>query len=312
MSSRGYSSEEDAHRDPHLYRESPPLVSKSIEDNENVPYPGSRARPLVILDNDDDDKILSPIPRARKVEGPPPTVPVIMRGPATGKGLITQETLSQLNISMGGDGTFHQPVGPLRVCRFEDILLKQNIRQTADKFVRQSLSLRQSSKRLLNFNNKRPQRDERSPESAESSSLPFKHQHTVLNIIQKFLEEACFYFAQKWLPDLLKKKGWEIPEQGELHLWWRNIKNHRVPAHAVNFGDLDVESLSRQVGKICGFSHPEEGTSMPHARSVKLTSRFWNPGQRNPPFYGSPKTYPKSEIEIISPAYHIDFARSSG
>ncbi|RDL36161.1 uncharacterized protein BP5553_06773 [Venustampulla echinocandica] len=74
--------------------------------------------------------------------------------------------------------------------------------------------------------------------------LPFRLEHTLMTCIQKLLEETCFHFAEKWIPDLLRKQGWDTPEAGELNHWWGALKHSQVPRHAVNFQSSDeVEYL---------------------------------------------------------------------
>lgn len=49
--------------------------------------------------------------------------------------------------------------------------------------------------------------------------LPFQAQHVVLTTIQNLLEESCFEFASKWLPDELEARGWDCPAAVELTKW---------------------------------------------------------------------------------------------
>jgi hypothetical protein len=80
--------------------------------------------------------------------------------------------------------------------------------------------------------------------------LPFKLQHDLLTTVQTLLEEACFYFAQKWLPEVLKRRDWDTPEQGELTAWWNIFKDCCVPEYAVAFHGLGVAQIFRSCREI--------------------------------------------------------------
>ncbi|GAP86305.1 putative ubiquinol-cytochrome-c reductase cytochrome [Rosellinia necatrix] len=49
--------------------------------------------------------------------------------------------------------------------------------------------------------------------------LPLGTQHRILTDLQRLLEDACFDFAQRAMPDVLEKKGWGCSEAAELNLW---------------------------------------------------------------------------------------------
>ncbi|MCJ1257356.1 hypothetical protein MMC24_005181 [Lignoscripta atroalba] len=65
--------------------------------------------------------------------------------------------------------------------------------------------------------------------------LPYKTQHRILGTIQSLLEECCYEFGGKWLPNLISAKQWECPESVELNEWahklLKNIKS--IPASAL-------------------------------------------------------------------------------
>lgn len=83
--------------------------------------------------------------------------------------------------------------------------------------------------------------ERQNPSSA--TYLPFKLQHDLLTTIQVLIEEACFYFAQKWLPGVLESKGWNTPEQGELTSWWKILKNTSVPSQAISFRGREAQGI---------------------------------------------------------------------
>ncbi len=49
--------------------------------------------------------------------------------------------------------------------------------------------------------------------------LPFRTQHRLLVKVQAILEQACFEFGQRTMPDVLRKHRWDCPESCELNLW---------------------------------------------------------------------------------------------
>lgn len=80
--------------------------------------------------------------------------------------------------------------------------------------------------------------------------LPFKLQHDFLTVIQKLLEEACFYFAQKWVPEALVDQQWSTPEQGELTAWWQVLSRRVVPRDAIHFPITGPAALFTRVRQI--------------------------------------------------------------
>ncbi|KAM0499127.1 hypothetical protein ACHAP8_005837 [Fusarium lateritium] len=53
--------------------------------------------------------------------------------------------------------------------------------------------------------------------------LPFSAQHRLMVFVQHKLEEMCFSFSQRHLPDLLHERGLDCPEALELHKWLRTF-----------------------------------------------------------------------------------------
>jgi hypothetical protein len=66
---------------------------------------------------------------------------------------------------------------------------------------------------------------------------PLKVQISLHSALQKVLEDALWHFARQWIPDLLLRNGWHIPEAGELKLWWDSFADRQLPQHAL---DLNV------------------------------------------------------------------------
>ncbi|KAH7118178.1 hypothetical protein B0J13DRAFT_569668 [Dactylonectria estremocensis] len=49
--------------------------------------------------------------------------------------------------------------------------------------------------------------------------LPFRTQHQLLVKVQTILEQACFAFRQRVMPDVLQKNRWDYPKSTEHNLW---------------------------------------------------------------------------------------------
>jgi hypothetical protein len=88
------------------------------------------------------------------------------------------------------------------------------------------------------------------PEEILGTYLPFKIQHGLLGSIQALIEETCFYFAEKWLPEVLTRQGWSTPEQGELTAWWPLLSKCHIPPQAVAFGPERAATLFRYCRQI--------------------------------------------------------------
>lgn len=54
--------------------------------------------------------------------------------------------------------------------------------------------------------------------------LPYRTQHRILNTTQAVVEECCFEFGKKWLPQVITREGWESPESGELTKWTKHLR----------------------------------------------------------------------------------------
>ncbi|KAI0191402.1 hypothetical protein EV127DRAFT_363792 [Xylaria flabelliformis] len=49
--------------------------------------------------------------------------------------------------------------------------------------------------------------------------LPLRTQHRILTNVQSILEEVCFDYAERFMPEILKKNRWDCSEAAELNLW---------------------------------------------------------------------------------------------
>jgi hypothetical protein len=49
--------------------------------------------------------------------------------------------------------------------------------------------------------------------------LPFQAQYELMTQLQTAMEHCCFYFSQKYLPDVLENRGWDCPVATTLDRW---------------------------------------------------------------------------------------------
>lgn len=54
---------------------------------------------------------------------------------------------------------------------------------------------------------------------SEPNMMPFIHQYDLLNDVLRMLERACFFWAKKTIPDILKQKKWFAWQKVELLDW---------------------------------------------------------------------------------------------
>ncbi|RAL67790.1 hypothetical protein DID88_008517 [Monilinia fructigena] len=68
--------------------------------------------------------------------------------------------------------------------------------------------------------------------SSPDLGLPYEVQHYILGMMQRIMEEGCFAFASRWIPDVLQRNNWTCSEAVELSTW-RTILPENVPAAAL-------------------------------------------------------------------------------
>lgn len=76
--------------------------------------------------------------------------------------------------------------------------------------------------------------------------IPYRVQHLLLTVTQRLLEECCFEFATKWLPNVLKERKWDCAEAVELNRWVRVLLKYSgsLPQHAFNNdGNLPLKTI---------------------------------------------------------------------
>jgi hypothetical protein len=78
--------------------------------------------------------------------------------------------------------------------------------------------------------------------------IPFRAQHYFYKAVQRILEEVCFHFANRHCPEVLRARGWEVPESGEFNAWWSALSPHMIPADFVNvIPGLDIRCLFKRL-----------------------------------------------------------------
>ncbi|QSZ30595.1 hypothetical protein DSL72_000152 [Monilinia vaccinii-corymbosi] len=68
--------------------------------------------------------------------------------------------------------------------------------------------------------------------SSPDLGLPYEVQHYILGMMQRIMEEGCFAFASRWIPDVLQRNKWTCSEAVELSTW-RTILSENVPVAAL-------------------------------------------------------------------------------
>ncbi|KAI1375489.1 hypothetical protein F4677DRAFT_423017 [Hypoxylon crocopeplum] len=82
--------------------------------------------------------------------------------------------------------------------------------------------------------------------------IPYTAQHLILNEAQRMLEESCFEFVQKRLPEVLQDKGWECASSAELTQWTRLLakKADKLPKEAFNSGGTSLAEVLFATNKL--------------------------------------------------------------
>ncbi|ESZ96067.1 hypothetical protein SBOR_3544 [Sclerotinia borealis F-4128] len=68
--------------------------------------------------------------------------------------------------------------------------------------------------------------------SSPDLGLPYEVQHYILGMMQRIMEEGCYAFASRWIPDVLQRNNWTCSEAVELSTW-RRILPENVPLTAL-------------------------------------------------------------------------------
>ncbi len=85
------------------------------------------------------------------------------------------------------------------------------------------------------------------------SHIPYSAQHLMTTEIQRLLERSCFYFATKYLPNILQVRKWISPEAGELSKWILILEKHYIELskHCANIeSEASLRSLFAQVNTL--------------------------------------------------------------
>ncbi|TVY34962.1 Uncharacterized protein LSUB1_G008164 [Lachnellula subtilissima] len=91
----------------------------------------------------------------------------------------------------------------------------------------------------------RPQTNYTSPPVSKPPDLglPYEVQHYILAMIQRILEEGCYDFASRWVPNKLFEYNWTCPEAVELSTW-KKMLPEILPPNAIT----DVPNTSLEKG----------------------------------------------------------------
>jgi hypothetical protein len=68
--------------------------------------------------------------------------------------------------------------------------------------------------------------------------IPFSVQHRLFARLQTLLENACYTFASKRLPDVLVREDWTCPESVELNRWPKVLLTYRAEFHESSVAEL--------------------------------------------------------------------------
>lgn len=63
--------------------------------------------------------------------------------------------------------------------------------------------------------------------------LPYEVQHFVLTMTQRIMEEGCYDFASRWMPNVLRDKHYTCSEAVELSEW-RRLLPESIPSEAID------------------------------------------------------------------------------
>jgi len=77
---------------------------------------------------------------------------------------------------------------------------------------------------------------------APDLGLPFQVQHYVLTLIQRLLEEGCYDFAARWLPQKLNDSRWDCAEAVELSTWRDFLPSNLPPNSLKPLSNYTLES----------------------------------------------------------------------
>ncbi|KAJ8126091.1 hypothetical protein O1611_g7549 [Lasiodiplodia mahajangana] len=83
--------------------------------------------------------------------------------------------------------------------------------------------------------------------------LPLRTQHRILTDVQRILEDACFDFGQRAMPDILKRKRWDCSEAAELNLWAAELLQRQ--SEFANRADNIGQPLTKLLRSVADIRH---------------------------------------------------------
>jgi hypothetical protein len=75
--------------------------------------------------------------------------------------------------------------------------------------------------------------------------LPLPSQHRILVKIQAILEDACYTFGERKVPEIMEKEGWDSPECVELNIWTQIFRSNEE-----KFDTHKIQELGKPFGQI--------------------------------------------------------------
>ena len=81
-------------------------------------------------------------------------------------------------------------------------------------------------------------------------SLPLEAQHHILVCLQTLLEEACYTFGKRNMPDSLHLRGWDCAAAVELNRWMEELKKKPAKLACDKTHALPLDDLFRSIANI--------------------------------------------------------------
>ena len=106
---------------------------------------------------------------------------------------------------------------------------------------------------LLSTSSLPPASNDSEVQSLYLTSIPHRAQHLLLTVTQCLLEDCCFEFAIRSLPDILKEHMWDCPEAVELNKWICVLLKYfsSLPQYTFNDGSgLPLKTVFLSVNKV--------------------------------------------------------------
>ncbi|KAF9773105.1 hypothetical protein IL306_009148 [Fusarium sp. DS 682] len=100
------------------------------------------------------------------------------------------------------------------------------------------------------------------PEPEAVIYLPFSAQHKLMVHLQQRLEDMCFSFAQRAMPDLLERRGWHCAEMAELQHWMKDYGFQEYVRNKVPDQEQSDQLLRLSVIRNCAVNRKRIDTTV--------------------------------------------------